>query len=103
MSQITRVEFDRLVQRVAELEASNDLMLLALSTRDEEADNNLTMKDVKVGDKVRFNDRARPKYIQGGTATVTSKRRTRVAIKLDQSYPRFTGIIVCPLTILEKV
>jgi hypothetical protein len=58
-----------------------------------------------VGDRVRFNQRANPKYLIGTEATVTGHKRTKITIKLDAAAGRFGGHgnITCPLSIIEKV
>jgi len=61
--------------------------------------------DFKVGDRVRFNQRANPKYLIGTEATVTGRKRTKVTIKLDAAAGRFGGEsnITCPTSIIDKV
>ena len=72
----------------------------------------LTIDDVAVGDKVRFNDQCGTKYMISAVATVKSKRRTKVVVVLDTPVGRFartdssgkvySAPIVVPTSILEK-
>jgi hypothetical protein len=58
------------------------------------------------GDTVRFNNEARPKYLQGGLATVERLNSTRVVITLitDHGSRYRQGMsLPCPPDILEKV
>ncbi len=60
--------------------------------------------EFQIGDRVRFNKEANPKYLIGTEATVTGRRRTKVTIKLDAAAGRFRGDkIVCPTSIIDKV
>ena len=64
-----------------------------------------TIFDLDVGDTVRFNEFARPKYIQGTTARVVKVNRARVKIELDRAVGRFPGgqPVSCPPKIITKV
>lgn len=57
------------------------------------------------GDRVRLNERCRPKYLQGSEATVTNVLRTRVMIRLDKDCGRFSSTrdIKVPTELLDKV
>lgn len=61
-------------------------------------------RTLKVGDTVRFNDRTRPQYLIGETATVKHLRPKKVVVALDAGPTgRFGGEIVVPPALLEKV
>lgn len=61
--------------------------------------------EFNVGDKVRFRDNARPKYIQGVEATITGYHRTKVTLTFDRTQGRFRAgaTVTAPVSILEKV
>lgn len=60
----------------------------AIERRSEEIKDTLFDR-IKVGSLVRFNERTRPKYLQGTLATVTEKKQTRVVVKLGEDKGRF--------------
>lgn len=64
-----------------------------------------TVYDFMPGDKVRFNNSARPQYIRGQVATVIARRQTKLTIQLDSNIGKFRSHtnIVCPTSILEKI
>lgn len=41
------------------------------------------------GDRVKFNAKTRPAYLQGVEATVTGLRRTKVTVQIDEDHGRF--------------
>ena len=55
------------------------------------------------GDKVVFNDQARPKYLQGETATVVKLKRTKIEIRLDRQAGKFPANvpITTPVSIVD--
>jgi hypothetical protein len=57
------------------------------------------------GDRVRINERCRPKYLCGVEATITGVRRTRVTIRLDKTVGRFSSErdITIPVDLLDKI
>lgn len=61
--------------------------------------------DVKIGDKVWFNDKVSPKYLVGERCTVVKINRERVKVTLDRgSIGRFSGGPTrCPLSILTNI
>jgi hypothetical protein len=73
----------------------------------------LTITDLSVGDRVKFNSDCGTKYMIGQTGTVKSKRRTKVVVTLDDPIGRFarrdssgavySAPVVAPVGILEKV
>jgi hypothetical protein len=59
---------------------------------------------LKIGDTVRFNSHARPKYIQGLTATVLKLNQSSVVVQMKGEAGRFTGSTPrCPIAIVDKV
>jgi len=73
----------------------------------------LTIDDLEVGDKVRFNSQCGTKYMIGQVGTVKSKRRTKVVVLMDTPVGRFartdssgkvySAPVVVPMSILEKL
>jgi hypothetical protein len=57
------------------------------------------------GDRVKINEKCRPKYLYGVEATITGVRRTRVSIRLSKSVGRFSSErdITIPTELLDKV
>ena len=60
---------------------------------------------LNIGDKVVFNDQARPKYLQGALATITGKKKTRVTVEFDESVGKFRAgsPITSPISIFDLV
>lgn len=67
---------------------------------------------IKPGDKVRFKSNAKPKYLQGLTATVekvdpatVANPKVQVKVPNDPKYRKYRGSsgIRCPLSIVEPV
>lgn len=62
---------------------------------------------IRTGDTVRFNNKARPKYLQGLDATVKKLNRKTVVVDFpyDPSYGRFSNArnVRAPFTIVDKV
>jgi hypothetical protein len=58
-----------------------------------------------VGDKVKFNDSIRPKYLQGLEVTATKVNRKTIECSFpdDPAYGRFSGaqFVKCPVNTLE--
>lgn len=61
------------------------------------------MNSFNIGDKVKFNNSVKPKYLRGIQATITNVRRKRIEIKLDYSIGRFASRITCPVSLIEKI
>jgi uncharacterized protein YkvS len=59
--------------------------------------------EFQVGERVRFNDGTRPKYLQGVEGTVKKINRTKIVVDLDERKERFFKNITVPLTLVEKV
>lgn len=73
-----------------------------------------TINDYNIGDKVKFNEQTGTRYMIGETATVVSKNRTKVVVRLDNPTGRFARInpvtrqvessnVTCPVGILDLV
>lgn len=60
---------------------------------------------LSIGDKVVFNDQARPKYLKGALATITGKKRTNVTVEFDEGVGKFrAGVnITSPISIFDLV
>ena len=58
-----------------------------------------------VGDKVKFVDNVRPKYLSGKFAKVVDKKSKNIVIQLETSVGKYRagGNITCPVSLLEKV
>lgn len=60
--------------------------------------------DLKVGDRVRFNSHARPKYLQGLEGVVKKKNQASVVVKIEGDAGKFTGSTPrCPIQIVDKI
>ena len=59
--------------------------------------------EFQIGERVRFNDGTRPKYLQGVEGTVKKINRTKIVVDLDERKERFFKNITVPLTLVEKV
>ncbi len=65
--------------------------------------NAVAMSTINIGDKVRLKE-LRPKYINGEKAKVVKKYRTKFGIRLDKgTVGKFSGVIKCPASCLEKI
>lgn len=63
------------------------------------------MSAIKPGDRVKFNDKVRPRYMAGQLATVTKVNETTVTVNLDQNAGRFgegRGL-KCPIGLLTVI
>ena len=56
---------------------------------------------LRAGSKVEFNNKARPVYMQGATATVLKINKKTASVMLDRPHGRFHGEIRAPLSILS--
>jgi len=71
------------------------------------------LDDFGIGDKVRINDRCGTTYLRGESATIVGKRRTKLAINLDNPKGRFirkmasgeilSAEVIVPLEIVDKI
>jgi hypothetical protein len=63
-----------------------------------------TLASLRVGDRVRINHSAKPRYLHGHTATVTGWAGQNVVVQLDQPLGRFTtGELRCPPLVLKPL
>jgi len=59
-------------------------------------------KSIKVGDRVRYNDKCRPKDLIGAEGIVKAKRKTRITVLLDDPQGRFgSAPVVTPMSLVE--
>lgn len=65
--------------------------------------NRLKFKAFNIGDRVRFVETSRPRYLAYQQGTVREIRRSRVVVDLDFRVGRFQRGIRCPVALLEKV
>ena len=63
----------------------------------------LESSKLKVGDRVAFNDRTKPKYMVGASGTIIEKRRTKLVIEMDEEHGRFGKEAVAPGSLLTKL
>lgn len=59
--------------------------------------------EFNVGQRVKFSNTVRPKYLVGAMGTVQKINRTRIVIDLDERHERFYRNISTPLSQLETV
>lgn len=57
----------------------------------------------KPGDRVRFTDAVRPKYLIGVEANVVKVNAKTVVVKMDSVQGRFGGETRCPAELIEAV
>jgi hypothetical protein len=83
-----------------EFEAIQD----AISQR-REVLNKRKMREVRVGEAVKFNEQARPQYLIGHVAVVVAKNYSRIVIELTQDVGKYRqGVpITTPLAIVDRV
>lgn len=73
-----------------------------------------TISDYNIGDRVKFNESTGTRYMVGQTATIISKNRTKVVVRLDNPMGRFartnpatgkveSSNVTCPVAILDLV
>lgn len=85
------------------MDDSLDALTGAIRERRKQADN-LKGLFLKAGDRVRFNNTVRPKYMAGVMATVVRVNKTRAVVKLDDPTGRFgTGNTTAPFSLIDKV
>jgi hypothetical protein len=61
------------------------------------------LAELVVGDHVRINQHARPRYLQGLYATVIDVDAQAAAISLERPIGRFSGTIRCPPLVLDRL
>ena len=59
--------------------------------------------DFNVGQRVKFSNTVRPKYLVGAMGTVQKINRTKVVVDLDERHERFYRNISTPLSMVEIV
>lgn len=109
------IEVQDLVTRVQSGEFDDYLAVINKTIADRLAASrrSRTATDFNIGDRVVLNDLCGTRYLVGAQATVISKKRTKVVIKLDKPTGRFVRIgsdgspessdITVPVTILDKI
>ncbi len=86
----------------------------ALAERTKAVRKSRTISDYNIGDKVKFNEQTGTRYMVGHTATIISKNRTKVVVRLDNPMGRFAKVnpatgkiesasVTCPVGILDLV
>jgi gamma-glutamyl phosphate reductase len=86
----------------------------AVAQRTKAVRKQLTIADYNIGDKVKFNDQTGTRYMVGQTATIISKNRTKVVVRLDSPMGRFARVnhatgkvessnVTCPIGVLDLV
>lgn len=94
-------------------DAELDALATAVAARIRELRRMRTIDSFALGARVRFNDQTSTKYLVGETATVVSKRRTKVVVRLDTPTGRFRRYakdgtelpaeVIVPLGIIDLV
>ena len=62
-----------------------------------------TIRTIRDGQKVRFNDTVNPTYLRGLEGTVVKVNKTNVVVLPDEHRGRFAGQIRVPANLLEVV
>lgn len=71
-----------------------------------------TSGEYLVGDRVIFNDYCNTKYVQGHTAVIVGKKKTKVVVQLENPVGRFavvrngkveSSLITVPVSIIDKI
>lgn len=114
-SEISETEVKDLIARVQSGDLDNYLAVInkTISDRLAAARRTRTATDFGIGDRVVLNDLCGTRYLVGASATVVSKKRTKVVIRLDKPMGRFVRVgadgqpessdITVPVTILDKI
>ena len=98
-----------LVERIqaGELDAELPVLAAAIAERQQllaAAQALITRANLRVGDRVRINHRARPLYLHGRIGTVAGLYGQSVIVRLDQPVGRFvTGELRCPPLALDRL
>jgi hypothetical protein len=98
-----------LLERIhaGELDAELPVLAAAIAERQQllaAAHALITRASLRVGDRVRINDRARPLYLHGHTGTVAGFYGQSVIVRLDEPVGRFvTGELRCPPLALDRL
>ena len=59
--------------------------------------------EFSVGQRVKFSNTVRPKYLVGAMGTVQKINRTKIVVDLDERHERFYRNISTPLAMVEMV
>lgn len=72
----------------------NDLSALGTAVKDRQVHvrKNKTISDFNVGDRVKFNEQTGTRYMVGQYATVVSKNRTKLVVRLETPMGRFIRV-----------
>lgn len=97
---MTKDEFLKLLRSG---EFDNDLLQLSAAVNARIKATEPQAEDFIEGQVVRFNNRVKPKYLQGKTATIRQINRTRVVLDLENPVGRFSRGIVTPPSLIEVV
>jgi hypothetical protein len=104
----TAAGIQALVERIhaGELDAELPVLAAAIAERQQllaAAQALTTRANLRVGDRVRINHRARPLYLHGRAGTVAGLYGQSVIVRLDQPVGRFvTGELRCPPLALDR-
>jgi hypothetical protein len=105
----TAANIQALVERIraGELDAELPVLAAAIAERQQllaAAQALITRANLRVGDRVRINHRARPLYLHGQVGTVAGFYGQSVIVRLDQPVGRFvTGELRCPPLALDRL
>ena len=103
MSKITDVRAIKTAIYGGEVDTELDEITDAIQGRKEML-NNAKARTLNVGDRIRFNNSVRPRYLAGSEGVVTGWKRTKIQIRPDDALGRFHGgDINCPVSILDKI
>jgi hypothetical protein len=104
----TAANIQALIERIqaGELDAELPVLATAIAERQQllaAAQALITRANLRVGDRVRINHRARPLYLHGQVGTVAGFYGQSVIVRLDQPVGRFvTGELRCPPLALDR-
>lgn len=89
-------EFDSQLNTLGEITHARRQYLRTVETHEKRL-------DLKVGDRVRFIAKCRPRYLAFTEGKITGFRGDRALVVLDRPAGRFAGEVRAPLSIIEKV
>lgn len=55
-----------------------------------------------VGDRVKYNQLTKPKYLVGAIGTIKQINRTKVVVDLDSPAGKFSKNVITPTSLIEK-
>lgn len=113
---MTQILLEVLLEDIKSGTYDNDLGKIseALTERTKAVRKARTISDYNIGDKVKFNEQTGTRYMIGETATIVSKNRTKVVVRLDNPTGRFARLnpvtrqvessnVTCPVGILDLI